>query len=569
MIDKAKGYLYLIDIFLLCFTVIYTTVVFLGRMGNISPLIIAIWYLMIIGFLFIFVFLTITYKSIAFLFNLAFMVIGIFILFAMVMLYFYNTIFFALLVFMFAINKYKEFPYRFLLIIIAIVLGCILLFFVAISFGIPYYWFNFTTIFTTLLNFLGILYMDNRYEGKILKKVVNVTVLKFVFVIMLVIGFISVLPTEYVVIDTNNDVNITFWTSADGLPDDTGVLDLCYQNNISFCVVLKTRYLEDDTNELTEIKRVLENKVSIYVSIAANDTSYLTYNTIDDVYNTFIYVRNWLITENLYNYSNFKGFVFDAESDLGVMELFRNMETIERLNYVFYNIPTRQQVEYVENKLNDMVNIAHNDNKLMGLVIMPTYYDEIDGDKDIAMYLRNVYGLDVNFDFSVSMCYRTVHVPTVFNIFLNDIEYFHNVSTDLEIEYFQQDVLEQNIVPQFRFYYIVQYELSGSPIGIENREDRHIFIGTFWDKFSSTSYIINKEYQEDVDICRQLGTSQVWMYYYIGFTVLYGERQGLEDLINYLSQRQTWYLQLPYFYLNRDILLGYLVVMLDAQINIL
>lgn len=371
---------------------------------------------------------------------------------------------------------------------------------------------------------------------------------------------IFLFPTKQIEIDPINSPEIIFWSSTSSLPTDEPILQTCYENDIGFCVVLRDygRYLSNSARR--HIEYLLNHSIITYICLGGPDGSfYCTVDSAGEFVEIFENIRFWLITNNLYTYPSFRGFVVDAETPREMIEDFGDFSFTEKCQYLIDHLPTRRELEHAEEDLDELINLIHDDEKEVGIIKLPSFFDELDFDSDYSTLSRNIYGLDIDPDFSVSMIYRTQHMPGMFDYMIQDMDQYSYASTDYELEYLKESELERSIIPISTFYYKVAYELNSKEFNVD-KEDRYIFIGNFNSKFKHTSYIQDKEYKKDLDICRHFGVKQVWFYEWHTWK-RYHSLSGLikhnEDL------HDEWYLSVPVYQFNRELFFSYCAALAD------
>ncbi|GAG53029.1 unnamed protein product, partial [marine sediment metagenome] len=118
--------------------------------------------------------------------------------------------------------------------------------------------------------------------------------------------------------------------------------------------------------------------------------------------------------------------------------------------------------------------------------------------------------------------------------------------------------------PLSQFFQEVAYETYSSEVGVKYGK-RYIFIGNFDEEFKYTTYIQDKEYRKDLDICRHFGVKKVWLYSYREFKRTYGSDE-LRKLIKYNEDRQTWILTLPNYMFSRELFIAICICTADRFI---
>jgi len=415
---------------------------------------------------------------------------------------------------------------------------------------------------------------------------IHIKGLKSIILLLIIIcsGLWLAAPIKTVQIKPKNSPELIFWTSASGLPGES-TLELCADNNIGFCVALKKNYIEDPDSSLPpedpddpdadpteaagyseyiEISRALNNSVDIYIALVG--TGFLTVDTAEDYLDIYETIRDWLKSGSLFSSSHIRGFVVDAEPPKEFVEELDNDGTLEKSDYFVRNIPSRNDIKSAEKALEELIDQIKEDDstKEIGIVKMPTTMDSLDGDGDYNMLTKTIYNLDLDWDFSVTMNYRTQHIPDVFDYILEDVNKYDYSNN--KISYNDIEEYERYLIPKSTFYYKTAIEVYSSEVNVP-KANRYIFIGTFHDKFSDTSYIENREYRKDLDICRHFSVDQVWFYDFRKFTGQYGFAE-LEKLADYNEQKESWNMALPNYILQREVALSISYASIDGFIYI-
>jgi len=388
-------------------------------------------------------------------------------------------------------------------------------------------------------------------------------ILKIILIILPIIAAgVLLFPIKTIEIDPKNSPEIIFWSDTSALPTDENTLNDCYENDIGFCVVLRDygRYLS--SSAARHIEYLLNHSVITYICLGGPDGSfYCTTDSAESFVDIFKTIRYWLITNNLYHYPSFRGFVLDAETPGEIIEGLGDDSFLEKSRYFMKHMPSRRDLDRAEDSLKELIKLIHKDEKDIGIIKLPSFYDELDDDGDYAVLTRNIYSFckNLDLDFSISMMYRTQHMPGISDYMIKDMDQYSYTSEEYELEYLQEGQLERNIVPLSTFYYEVVFELNSKELGIDP-EDRYIFLGTFKLKFKDTSYIKDKEYQKDLDICRNFGIKQVWFYDWRTWKHHY----SLDDLIDHNEAlHEKWNMHVPVYMFNRDIFLALSVAIGD------
>lgn len=439
-------------------------------------------------------------------------------------------------------------------------IGGFLIFF-SVYFNKPFFLMMLQFIILLPLNIISFKYALQTYGVSHPIKISGRALKVILIIIPIISAGILLIPWKTIEIDPKNSPEIIFWSDAGSLPTDEATLQSCYQNDIGFCVVLRDygRYLSVSAKR--HIEYLLNHSIITYICIGGPDGMfYCTTDSADEFVGIFKNIRTWLQQDSMYDSPSLRGFVVDAETPREIIEDFGDYSFTEKCQYLIKNIPSRRELNRAEEKLDELIDLIHKDQKKIGIIKLPAsaLYDELDFDSDYADLTRNIYGLDLPWDFSIAMMYRTQHVPTIFDYMITDMDDYQ-YSKDYELEYLEEEQLERNIVPISTFYYELVFELHSTELGIDP-EDRYIFIGNFKKKFHETSYIENDEYQKDLDLCRHFGVKQVWFYEWRTWKSHY----SLNDLIKHNEDlHDEWELIVPVYMFNREILLTSFIAFAD------
>jgi len=257
-----------------------------------------------------------------------------------------------------------------------------------------------------------------------------------------------------------------------------------------------------------------------------------------------------------------RGFAVDAEIPKSYHVDLKNKDIYEKGEYMFNQMPSKDEMKKIQHNLNKMINEINDDGKVVGIIKLPTMFDQFDNDDDYDLLSNTIYSLDLDWDFSVSMNYRTMHIPTIYDYLITDMSEY-DYTTDYEPTYLEQGQLERNIIPISQFYQEVAYEVYSSDVGVK-QENRYIFIGTFTKKFKYTSYMQNDEWKKDLDICRHFGVSKVFFYEWTGFK----RYHSLSALIRHNEFRQKWILIIPQYMITRELFSALGIIIADKLVFI-
>lgn len=381
---------------------------------------------------------------------------------------------------------------------------------------------------------------------------------KIILIICIIVSVsFLIFPVRYIFINPKNKAEIVFFTSATAVPNNNKTLTLCAQNDISFAVALKQSDIEEDSEKIKKkFLNLFHYNVGYYIVIGGNEKEggfYLTIDNTDHFLDSYIKIRNLLCNIKITNMTNYpiffrnKGFLFDAEPSTQDVEKMKSLNPLDKYKYLSKNRSNKTQIEKAQKDLNELFDVIENDRIDIGIIKTPSIHDELDNDRDYSELTGTIYGLDLNWDYSISMIYRTRNKPDMYEyLMLNTGEYFIESSlSNIKIE--------KEIMPLHSFYTKVSLELNSNEIDIPNNK-KYIFIGTFHKEFEYTSYLKNKDYLKDIDICRHLKIEKIFIYDWENFRKFYGEN-GLYDIITHIEKEGKWTLILPSYSLQKEILI--------------
>lgn len=377
-------------------------------------------------------------------------------------------------------------------------------------------------------------------KGTVLSKVKARGLLLVLLVSSLCVLSASILiySPKQIEIDPQTEPELIFWCGPSQLPNETDVLEMCRDYKIGFASTIRNRTV-GDTDLMDRFKTVLDNEVSLHFAIGVNDGFYATVGTVGDLPQTYKNIRDWFATEGILDNPYLKSFCLDAETPHEYVDEMNGKGPIDSINYAIDHYPTDEEVKESEEDLQEFVDAVRGDGKKAGLIIMGANLDSIDGDGDISLLFRNVYSLDVEWDYTVSMLYRT-------NRYL-DADEDESSAEDLAGAFFDAFVGTYTEGTKFTtsphsFYQNVATLQQQGDVQVDPDHQR-VFVGNFKVEFEETDYIKNKEYQKDLDICRHFGEEEVWFYELGGFKYHYGGWDALKEIGEYNQQHDKWDLE--------------------------
>lgn len=410
-----------------------------------------------------------------------------------------------------------------------------------------------------LLSIVGIIFALKFWKssGRKLHKLQFKGVLVLIFLIstMTICVFSLTFPLRSIRITPKSSPELIFFLSPGEIPNDTQSLDLCGCNNISFMPSFGI-YSINNSDYLNRIELALENEVNLYVNLIAlpGEYSYIeSVHTLKFVYKAF---KNWLTAAGLFDNEHLKAFTIDAEQPHNISLELENRSLFDGINYLIEYFPTEEEIINATISLEMFIAQIHEDGKEAGIIRSRPNMDEQDGDGDIELLSHNIYSLDVEWDFSITMLYRSQRLHQagdqsttsfVENILLN---IYGATRTDTAFVY-----------SRFYFYLFVGMEQTPGDLKVDT-ENQYIFLGNYKAEFNETDYIKDKEFVYDLDVCRHFGEQKVFLYNYEGFMYSFGE-DGINQIIQHNHQYQSWGLDYYSNQIQANLLLLFFLVLID------
>ena len=345
------------------------------------------------------------------------------------------------------------------------------------------------------------------------------------------ITFLTI-PEKSVIISPKTNPELIFWVDPYYLPDDNDTLNLCRDNNIGFMVAIAPATW-NVTSLMTKYKTAINHSVNLHFSLLTPPDPFASFDTIDQYVSLYQDYRDWFTTEGIMNSTYIKSFNIDAEPPKRYIDSVGDYDLMGMINYLIENFPTKEEQAAATEELNNLNKLIRSDGKEAGIIRITTYMDELDGDGDIELLLRNLYSLDVFYDYSISMVYRTEIIPpeTEGSAEAFAAGLFQNVFGSL--------YTEDYTLSAYNFYYRVGIEQTKGEI---NATNQYIFIGNLDPRFNGSEYMLNKEYLDDLDICRHYNEEKVFFFNYMNFIDNYGVGE-LDRLVIHNQEKLSWELK--------------------------
>lgn len=341
-------------------------------------------------------------------------------------------------------------------------------------------------------------------------------------------------PEKKIIIKPETYPEIIFWTSPYDLPDDQNIYEICKQYNIGFMPAINAGTL-NISSLMRRYKLAIDNGVNLYFCLLTSGDPYMNMDTTEEfvpLYNRF---KAWFKAEGIFDSTFVKAFAVDAEPPGEYIEKVQEKSFVYSINYLTDNFPTKKEIKEATENIKELVEEIRADGKEAGIIRISPYLDELDEDGDIELLIRNVYSLDVVWDFSITMIYRIGAAIVDMGDAVEDI------ADDMKKNVFGRIEKEKiNILSAYNFYHRVG--MTEKECGDFHANNHYIFVGTLKKVFNDTDYMEDKEYLDDIDICRHFGKGKVFLYNYENFIANY----GILELINlgkHIQQDDSWELE--------------------------
>jgi len=387
-----------------------------------------------------------------------------------------------------------------------------------------------------LIIIVSLAFIGDYYSLKLIKQHQIDVDRKAVFIIILFFSLtitsvgLLILPRHKIVITPKTSPELIFWTHPRDLPDQVEVLETCKKYNIGFMPGIAP-WSFNDSSYMNKYKLAISNGINLYFCLLAHPNSFANMDNFQNYIPLYKDYRDWFIKEGILNSSHIKAFCIDAEPPQRYTEKIAEANIIDSLNYYIDNFPTKQEKQDATENLNELIDLIHEDGKDAGIIRISPYMDKLDGDGDIELMLRNLYSLDVHWDFSITMLYRTERVVA------GEGDTAEAFITQLMRNVFgRASTTDLNVLPAYNFYKRVGMIQSRSEI---KTDENYVFIGNLNKIFNGTDYMKNKEYLKDLDICRHFNEKKVFFYSFENFIANYGEDE-LEKLGKYNEKLEPW-----------------------------
>lgn len=348
-----------------------------------------------------------------------------------------------------------------------------------------------------------------------------------------IIFFVSLTPRT-IEINPKTEPELIFWCGSSQLPDDPDILEMCKKYNIAFMPTIRESNVGNE-EYMDAYKNLITHEINLHFAIGGNSDFFAHLDNAEEFPSIYRNISQWFISEGIMNSPYVSSFSIDAEPPDEYTDYIHNSDFLNAFNYGYKNYPEEKEITEATDSLREFVELVKDNGKECGMIQGYQFLDNADQDGDISLFMRNIYSLPIKWDFTITMLYRT-----------NRLQYDE---TDDELPEFMikaisiyyDAVIEGTkfTTSELSFYQNVAFE--------ENFEDdlakeHYIFIGNFKREFKDTTYIKDKQFYKDLDICRHFKHEKVFFYDLKGFLFHYGW-EGIERLGMHIQQKDKSYLK--------------------------
>ncbi|MHA1148009.1 MAG: hypothetical protein ACTSR8_07155 [Promethearchaeota archaeon] len=462
-----------------------------------------------------------------------------------------------LIIFALLYSKYFRLIYLFSVLILSIV-G-----FIFLSYGELFLTFNlfYPRLFLIILiisSGLGTSYKIRHFKKFVRKemiKEIGFLLLAF-FSLFAVSVVVLAVPNEKITITPKTEPELIFFTNPFEMPKASEA-NVTYEKwgngSFSFYPSMQQRNIYN-TGIMERLKTAIKYDFNLYINIIPSGGDFVNIYNTDEILEVYLECKDWFITEGIFNDSHIVAFTIDAEPPKIINEEAKEGTFSEGASHIFKRFPTKEDIEGATDDLNEFVKQIRSDGKQAGIIRTRTNLDNTDGDGDIELLSNNVYSLDVEWDFSVSMLYRSQKFEERDEGSANDY-----VATILSTVYGAEVTETSYVYSKYYFYLYVGIDQTKSDI---NAKEQYTFLGNYKSEFERTEYIKNGEYIDDLDICRHFNEEKVFLYNYEGFIYHFGY-EGICDLIKHNKQYDSWEFETPALEAQTHVILLMFLIIID------
>ncbi len=374
-------------------------------------------------------------------------------------------------------------------------------------------------------------------SNKIKKSEVKLKAVAIIFLILTsctgIIFFISLFPLN-IEIHPENEPEIIFSCGTNELPNDNEILEMCKKNNVGFMPNIRESYVGNE-NYMQKYKTIIANEINLHFLIGGNSDFYAHIDNAHEFPLIYQNISQWFMSEGIIDSPHVTSFSVDAEPSHEFVEYAQDQNLLGTISHRIELYPSTRKIEEATKAMKEFTDLIKKDGKKSGMVQSSRFLDNADEDDDISLFLGSIYSLSIDWDFTITMLYRTSRLrydesddePPEFMIKSLSLFYGSLIEgtkfTTSELSFYQNVALE---------------ERSKDDLA----EEHYIFIGNFMREFKDTAYIKEREYYKDFDICRHFKNDKVFFYNLGGFLSHYGWEE-IEALGQYIKTKKEWYLE--------------------------
>ncbi len=341
-------------------------------------------------------------------------------------------------------------------------------------------------------------------------------------------------PEKKILIKPETTPELIFWADPYDLPDDENIYALCKQYNIGFMPAINPSTL-NKSRLMDKYKMAIDHGVNLYFCLLTSGEPYMNMDTTEEYSPLYERFKEWFIDEGIFESSFVRSFSVDAEPPQKYIEEVREQSIVSSINYIIDEFPTKDEIKEANKNVKELVEKIQSDGKEAGIIRISPYLDELDGDGDLELAIGNIYSLNVIWDFSITMTYRVGAAIVSAGDTVDDIA--DNMKENIFGQVKDKGI---NVLSAYNFYHRVGVVHSGN--GDIKGGTHYIFIGTMKKIFNDTDYMEDKEYLDDLDICRHFGDEKVFLYNYKNFIANYGQGE-LINLGKHNQEKESWELE--------------------------
>lgn len=385
-----------------------------------------------------------------------------------------------------------------------------------------YYFFNIVVILKTKVS------KESKNKGK------TIVILSLIFLASAGITTALTFLPNYIEINPQTEPELIFWCGSNQLPNDPDELETCKKYNIGFMATVRSNMIGNE-EFIQSYKNILSYGINLYFCIGGDSGFFANIDNADEFLGIYIGIKQWLVNESIFDDPHVVSFSIDAEPPKEYEDNMNKDEIIDSISYGYNNFPSEKEINEAEKAIDTFTETVKKDGKECGMIRIAQLLDSSDSDGDLALFTRNLYSLNIEWDYSITMLYRTnslqsddsdseppkyvtYSLSTMFGAVIEGTKF-----TNSELNFYQNVALVQN--------------------DDDSKADkRYVFVGNFKKEFEETQYIQKKMYKRDLDVCRHFGAEKVFFYDIKGFLGQYGW-EGIEELGKYNQQKDKWYLE--------------------------